>query len=173
MPSACELFACLLFRNKAVPLGIYPRQACWPLKLQSLNLAHCKNSQKSASLIFPANDFGEVFSSCGPLCDPLSWLSLWPQVPPLCCTHDLFLPQTISSHFLPYLMWLLTSLYLWSLFCQSSGWFGGYLEWFDSYSVVLKGWDEPKVLLVCCHLLLAFVWWANTNRVSQRKWRIK
>lgn len=44
------------------------------------------------------------------------------------------------------------SLQLWSLFVQSSGWFLEYWERFDVYLVVFEGWDQRRVLLLCCHL---------------------
>ena len=69
MPFAAGLSA-LIHKSTAVPSGASHQPLCVPPKLHSLSLAGGKNSQKSAPLIFPVSDFGEVFSLCDPLCVP-------------------------------------------------------------------------------------------------------
>lgn len=132
--SVLRLFACHLSRYRVMPSGLYLRKSQSPLKLQSLSPAGCKNSQKSSPLIFPTSGFGEVFSLWTSLCAPLSLTFLCnqgslPSTAPV--MHDPFLPKPHLC-FLPSRMWPLLSLLLWSLFCQSSGQFLVYSEWFDS-----------------------------------------
>ena len=62
-----RMFACILSRNRAACSGLYPSQACCPLKRQALRPTGCKNSQNSAPLIFQTNGVGATFSLCIPL----------------------------------------------------------------------------------------------------------
>ena len=113
---------------------------------------------------FPSHGFVEVFSLYIPMCFslclclslsislPLSLFPLWPGFPPLCSSHNPFLPQTTYLYFLPSSMWPLLSFKLCSLSCQSSGQFLGCSEWLDTYLAVFKGWDKPRILLLSCHL---------------------
>lgn len=154
VPSAPGLHACLLPRSRAAHhMAIY-QPCCGPIKLQSLSLTGCKNSWKSAHLIFLATGFEYVFS-WNHLCTFLflSHLSPQPGVPPLWSTCDLFLLQTTSLHLLPSSNWPLFSLLLCGLFYQSSVWFLDYSEWFYSYLAVFKEQGKPGVLLQCHHLI--------------------
>lgn len=99
----CVPSGCLpSFLSSAVPYGLHPSQAYGPLKLQVLSSTGCNNSGNSDPLIFQANNFEKMFSSCFPLCALLSlaflykhsslpseaimiWFSCWPNL----CTSSL------------------------------------------------------------------------------------
>ena len=106
--SAPGLLAGLLSRCRAVPSGLYPSQAQWPLKLQLLSSTDCKNLWKSPPLSFPDNSF--VLLVCIPVHSTLLAFSLWPGLPLLCSTCNPFLPQITFPYFPPSSMWLLLSL---------------------------------------------------------------
>lgn len=117
-------------------------------KTQTLSFADSKSSQDLGPITFQANSYGDLFSLCTLLCASLFFVLL--------CDHNLFLSQTTSPYFLSSLMWPLPYLNFWSWSCQSSGWFLGYVGWFDSYPAVFVGWGKPRVLLPHCHLPLLF-----------------
>lgn len=111
--------------------------------------------------------WGFIFLVWVLLCTSLFfWLSLWLQLPSYFGSHDQFLSQTTSLHFLPSLTWSLLYPLLWSLFCQSLGRFLGYLGWLDSYLVVFMGQGVPRVILPHCHLHLP----NNPLILSQPNW---
>lgn len=123
-------------------------------KLQELMKHWLQELMKTNPSVFPALFHGEMLSFFIPLyaslcltflCDPAP-------SPPFHSTRDPFLLQTKSVHFLFSSMWLCLSLYLWSLFSQSSDWFLGCLEWFVSYLFVFPEWDKPREILLCHHL---------------------
>ena len=134
MPFAAGLSA-LIHKSTAVPSGASHQPLCVPPKLHSLSLAGGKNSQKSAPLIFPVSDFGEVFSLCDPLCVPSPLHSLCDQGSLSSTAPSIhFSPQTTSLH-----LHNAASLPLVVQFCQPSDQFLGYTEWFYIYLAVLKG----------------------------------
>lgn len=108
----------------------------WLEELMKFSLSH-----------FQAIGFGKMISLCISLCAFLSHPSLWPPLLPLYSICD----PCLSLHFVPSLMWLLLFLLLWSLFCQTSGWFWRYLGWFDNYLVVFVRLNEARVLLLYHH----------------------
>lgn len=67
----CPQIACLpSLQGQRRPSECYPSQAPSPLKHLSSSPTGCKNFWKSATLLFPANGFGEVLSLCDPLRSP-------------------------------------------------------------------------------------------------------
>lgn len=120
-----------------------------PQKLEFLRTDGCKNSWKSIPLVFQVNGFGEVFSMHDPLFTPLSPLPLPIIRDP---SWDQFLPQTMSLHLLPSYLLPPLSVYLCSFLCQSSDWFLGYLQWFDIYLPMFKGWGKPRAHILLQHL---------------------
>lgn len=92
---------------------------CRPLELQSLSPTGCKNSENSASLVFPVSGFGEMFFLCSPLCTSLLSLCVIRASSPLQHLQSVSLPNRISVP--PAFPDAASSLfYLCSLFCQSS-----------------------------------------------------
>lgn len=67
-----DFFYCLLSRSRVVPSRLYPRQSFWPLKLQDLSSAGCKNSWNSALSASQASGLGK----CSPCAFSYMFLSL-------------------------------------------------------------------------------------------------
>lgn len=115
-----------------------------PHQLQKLRVINLSFSQSMILKMCPP---------CAFPCVLCSFSSLSMTRAPFHRTHNLFLPQTMSPHFFPSSMWLASSLPLVvHLFCQSSGGFLWYSEWFDGYLVVLKRCERPRALLLSYHL---------------------
>lgn len=97
--------------SRTMSSGLYPSHTKGPRILQCLNLTSCRNSWKSALLVFPVNGFGDsVLLVCIPVCSTLvlhDQCSLPSTAPPIWFSPT---PQTTSLHFLPSLVWFLLSL---------------------------------------------------------------
>ena len=94
-------------------------------------------------------EVGIRFFLCVPLCGSSSYTFL--------CIYS-FLPTSVAMilslpkhvSILPTFFDVVSShLYLWSLSCQTSGQFLGYLGYFDSYLIVFMGSDKCRLLLHC------------------------
>ena len=95
------LLAYLLSRSRAAASGLYTSQACQPLKLQCSSPSIYKNSQKINPSHFPSQWlWWSVLCVSSPEHSHFSHHCLRPMLSPLHSTQDLFLPQTMSLHFL-------------------------------------------------------------------------
>lgn len=96
------LFAHFLSQSSAIPSGLYPSQALWPLKLQILSLSGCLFNSPPP-FFFQAYRYGDLFSLCTCFCVSL-FLTLLSTV----LSHSSLLSQILSPHFLSSLMWPFT-----------------------------------------------------------------
>lgn len=85
----------------------------------------------------------------GLLCGP--WL------PPHHSSHDLFLFQDASLHFLPSSLWPLLPLLVVEFVLPVFRLISGVFRIFESYLVVFMGQREPRVLLLHHHLSIPFI----------------
>ena len=106
--STMGLLACFLSRSREVPSGLYPNQACWPLRLQCLSSYGCKNKNKP--LLFTHSI---VLGKCSPCVYPYALHSLlyFPGTrDPCLLQHSQSVSlQIVSPHSLPSSMWCLLS----------------------------------------------------------------
>ena len=150
--SAPRLFACLLSKS-GKPLRAVSQQIPWTSKTSFFGPQLLEKLMAFNPFHFPNQWlWGSGILMHIPVYFTLSCLFLWPELPPLQSTHDLFSPNSTTLHFIPSLMWPLLSLCLCSLFYQSSGWYLGCSECFDIYLALFKGLGKPSVLLLYCHL---------------------
>ena len=150
MPSAQKLFACLLSRSRAPSSGLHPS---YPGDLWNSRLwtpLFTKAHKIHPLSLWSECLWGNVLVS-SPECASFS---------PFFVTRVLCTLQHLQSVSLPnHVSALLTflrvasclSLLVGVCFCQFSGHFRGYSEWFDGYLAVFEGQSKPRVLLP--HLL--------------------
>ena len=132
---------CCLFKGRdsvSSPSHLSQGQAHWFLKFQVLNPTDCKKSGNS-SFSYGLRGVGNCFSH-------FSVSSVFLPPGDSLITH--LAPGCVSA--LPSLFHANSSLYLAveSLFCQSSGYFLGYLHRCECYLVVFMGQGELRILLL-------------------------
>lgn len=94
------LFVCLLPKSSPMSSNPSQSQTHWPLKLHTLRAPWLQELMKLAPLTFWANCYGDLFFLFTLSARSVSHPFPQPQLPLCPSSHDLFLSQTTTPHFL-------------------------------------------------------------------------